>query len=64
MKQTKHIDFTNGNYAGDNPVLFPEQNLVISFASRANAADAVKQANWSEIIAVPLYAPKEDSNGA
>lgn len=65
MNQTKHIDFTfaGREEAGFAPVLFPEQNLVISFAAREDAEAAMKECMMSGHPAIRLYA-KEVANGS
>jgi len=55
MKQTKHIDFTGGHFISVSPVLFPESNLVVSFASRDAAEAAIKETFGDGRSAIRLY---------
>ena len=55
MYKTEHIDFTFGHTPGENPVLFPQNNVVISFKTRGAAEAAIKEANMSAHSAIRLY---------
>ena len=61
---TRHVTLYPGEQPADaNAVLFPQQNLIVSFPTRADAQAAVENAAAAIVDVVPLYGP-EAKHGA